>query len=482
MNKTEHFIEKATKIHNNIYDYSNVVYKTVDEKVEIICPIHGIFFQSPRIHLYKNGGCNACAIDRSKKTNTKTTNQFVQNAIKHHGTKYDYTNVNYVNATTPVEIICPIHGSFFQLPSSHTRGHGCKKCAVRKNTDWFLTRAEQVHGTDYNYPNIQYITGKHKIDITCPTHGTFSQIAESHLAGTGCPTCGMENHSFSSTAEQKITKMIEDLGFEVITNIRSILFPREVDIYIPEKNIAIEYDGIFWHSELCGKDRYYHAKKTEDCKAINIELIHIFESEWVAKQELVLSRIRTKLGKSERVFARKCSISVVDSKTAHTFFETNHIQGACNASLSLALEYDNKIIAAMSFGRSRFTKQAEWELLRYCSRQNVVVVGGASKLFNHALKIINPVSVISYSDKRWNTGELYKQLGFLHSHDSRPNYFYFSNTKTTDLLSRQKFQKHKLPKMLDTYDPTLTEWENMKINGYNRIWDCGNSVWVWTRD
>lgn len=482
MKKTYQFIEKARKVHGNIYDYSEVRYTTIDEKVEIICPKHGSFLQTPRIHLYKKGGCNDCAVERSKRVNTKTTEQFITDAIKQHGTKYDYSRVKYVNATTPVEIICPKHGSFLQVPSSHTRGYGCKKCAVREDNDWFLARAKYVHGDKYQYPDLQYVTGKSKITIQCSDHGHFKQTGESHLAGAGCPVCGVESRSFSSNAEIAISATIKNMGFTVVNGDRTIIFPKELDIYIPEKNIAIEYNGIFWHSELGGKDKYYHLRKTQECEKRDIELIHVFETEWASSPDLVLSRIKAKLGVNDRIFARKCSIVNIDSKTARNFFDTNHIQGSCNASINIALVYDGRIVAAMSFGKSRFNKQAEWELLRYCSEQGVNVIGGASRLFNHIIKTITPKSVISYSDKRWNAGTLYSQLGFKYSHDSRPNYFYFAKRDPLNLLSRQHFQKHKLKNILDEFDPDLTEWENMQNNGYNRIWDCGNSVWMWTPD
>lgn len=479
MSKQDKFITKASTIHRGIYDYSQVEYINVDVKVEIICKDHGSFFQTPRIHIYKKGGCNKCAVDRSKKTNTKNTEQFITESIKIHNNKYDYSFVGYTTARKKVKIVCPIHGLFEQEPSSHTQGTGCKKCAVRLDTVSFVDKANNTHNDTYSYEQVDYITGKHKVDITCSVHGNFNQTAESHLQGIGCPICALENKSFQSKAELEIAEFIKSKGFEVIQNTHSIIPPKELDIFIPELNMAIEFDGIYWHSELSNKPKSYHLDKTKECNKKGIRLIHIFEHEWIHKKDLVLSRISNILGQSNRIYARKCEILELSSKESRPFLDVNHIQGGCPASIHLGLQYNDNIVAVMTFGKPRFSKTAEWELIRYSNIMGSSVVGGASRLFKYFIKINQPTNIISYSDIRWNTGNLYTQLGFEHIRDSAPNYFYFSRNKTTELYSRNKFQKHKLEKILEFFDPNLSEWENMKINNYNRIWDCGNSVFVW---
>jgi hypothetical protein len=128
----------------------------------------------------------------------------------------------------------------------------------------------------------------------------------------------------------------------------------------------------------------------------------------------------------------------------------------------------------MSFGKNRFASDVEWELIRFASKQNVNVVGGASKIFKHFRNNYEG-GIVSYSDRRYSVGNMYKTLGFQFSHFSQPNYFYFKDS--LNLESRQKYMKHKLPNLLEKFNSSLTEWENMVVNGYNRIWDCGNSVW-----
>jgi len=480
INKTQHFIDKANTIHQHIYDYSQVLYINTDTKVEIVCPVHGSFFQTPRNHLFKKSGCNACAVERSKLTNTKTNDEFIIQSTHIHDNKYDYSRTHYKNANTKVEIVCPIHGSFFQTPSSHLRGNGCKKCAVRLTTEGFIDKANSIHNGKYDYCSTQYFTGKEKINISCPEHGIFNQRAESHLQGIGCPTCANERTIKISSGEQQIVDFIKSIAThtQIILNSRSIIHPREIDIYIPEYNVAIEYNGIYWHSELAGKDKLYHITKTNVCNKQNIHLIHILESEWLQNPKIVKSRLQAKLQSIDNtIYARKCSIENIPPKQARIFYNENHIQGFVGSHTHLGLVFNDRLVSCMSFTKSRFNKKYNWELTRFCSVINTRVIGGASKLFTHFTKQYPQDSIVSYSDKRWNTGSVYQALGFEFSHSSAPNYFYFKNLT---LLSRQKFQKHKLEKQLSNFDPNLTEWENMVKHGYNRIWDCGNDVWVWS--
>ena len=177
----------------------------------------------------------------------------------------------------------------------------------------------------------------------------------------------------------------------------------------------------------------------------------------------------------EIVFARKCMLKEVDSKTSRAFQEENHIQGAVNAKVNAGLYFEGALISLMTFGKCRFSKQYEWELLRFCNKLGYHIPGGAGKLLKYFEKTYKPKSLISYADRRWSQGKLYAALGFTLDHISKPDYWYF---KTNDLLlfSRMQFQKHKLKNVLSNYDEALTEVENMQNNGYFRIFDCGNLV------
>lgn len=284
----------------------------------------------------------------------------------------------------------------------------------------------------------------------------------------------------TSSPQRSILNMLDGMGIEYVVNDRSVIAPVELDIYIPAHNLAIEFNGVYFHSEVSGKDKRYHLAKTLACTNQNIQLLHVRSDEWERKQHIVKSRIQSHLGANQKVMARKCTVGVVDAALARSFLDLNHIQGNHSATMTYGLHYDGVLVALMSFIKSRYDSQKQWELLRYCSLRGMNVVGGASKLFAAFRRDQNPDNVVSYCDLRWGSGGVYQQLGFKYSHTSNPNYFYFKRSGDTNkLYSRVQFQKHKLAEVLEEFDPSLTEWENMRTNGYDRIWDCGNSVWHW---
>ena len=260
---------------------------------------------------------------------------------------------------------------------------------------------------------------------------------------------------------------------------RSLLSPLEVDIYIKEKNLAIEFDGMYWHSEDI-KDKCYHLNKTELCEAKGIQLVHVFEDEWIYKKDIVKSRLKNLLGIYDKtVFARKCEVKEVSSSESMKFQEENHIQGAIGAKVHLGLFCESQLISLMTFGKSRFSKKAEWELLRFCNKLGYHIPGAAGKLLKHFERNWNPKSLISYADRRWSMGKLYEALGFKLDHVSGPDYWYIIDDH---LESRVKYQKHKLQKIFEDFDDSMTEVQIMRQHGYKRIFDSGNKVYIKTYD
>lgn len=291
-----------------------------------------------------------------------------------------------------------------------------------------------------------------------------------------CFTCH-PRRTRTSQMETDIDQFIQSLGFVTSTSDKTLIAPQELDIVVHSQKLAFEINGNYWHSELNGRDKLYHLSKTKKCEEIGYRLIHIQSSEWDASPELVKSRIQSVLNKNTRIYARNCSVRVISASDANRFLDINHIQGSCQGSARYGLFYNGECVAVITFGKSRFSKDYHWELLRYASKCYVNVIGGAGKLLARFKKDHNPQSIISYSDLRWNTGKLYQSLGFEFSHTSPPNYYYTKDYIT--LESRVMYQKHKLKNKLPLFDNALTEWENMQLNGYDRIWDCGNMVFTW---
>jgi hypothetical protein len=288
-----------------------------------------------------------------------------------------------------------------------------------------------------------------------------------------CKSCAMKNNvNVQSKGEKELIEYIKSISTTtIIERDRTILNGKELDIYLPDLNLAIEFNGIYWHSESNLQNKMYHVKKTAQCAVRGIQLLHIYDYQWYQKQNVIKSLIASKVGRTTKIYARKCSIKIVKTSDKGEFLNATHIQGTCNSSVNLGLYYNNELIAIATFGKSRYDKKFEWELLRYSSKLNTTVVGGFSKLLKHFIKGYSPDNIMTYCDRNTSIGNLYLQTGFQLIGVTNPNYFYFKNA---NVYSREQFQKHTLKDKLATFDESLTEYQNMQVNGYDRVWDCGN--------
>jgi hypothetical protein len=254
----------------------------------------------------------------------------------------------------------------------------------------------------------------------------------------------------------------------IVVNDRSVLKPYELDIYIPSKNLAIEMDGVYWHQ------REESIDKQEACKEQGIQLIHITDLSWYEHTEVWKSIIASKLKCQETMYARKCEVKMISIQATNDFLNSNHLQGEVKGTkVSIGLYHESELVAVMTFGKPRFNKNYEWELLRYASKLNVTVVGGAGKLLKY-FKSMFSGSIITYAKKEYSDGGLYKTLGFSMIEEGVKSYFYIHKT-TNEKVSRLQAQKHKLPELLgEQYDEVLTEKENMKQANYFLVWDKGS--------
>jgi len=252
----------------------------------------------------------------------------------------------------------------------------------------------------------------------------------------------------------------------------------EIDCFIPEKSVGIEFCGEYWHSTTTGTPKNYHKDKLIWCNGQGIELITIFQHEWYQKQEIVKSMIRHKIGKTpNRIFARNTEIVEIDSHTAREFHENNHLNGYINSKINIGLKNkkNGELVSVFSISKSRFDKSCDFEITRFSTLLNHHVVGGLSKLIKYAKQF---GSILTYVDLRFGNGKSYKLSGFETVYDiGQPNYFYFNKKDAfAKFQSRISFQKHKLKSLFPgIYEDALTEKEIMEKAGYLQIYDCGNS-------
>ena len=286
----------------------------------------------------------------------------------------------------------------------------------------------------------------------------------------------------NSKMEKEIAEYIKSIyDGKIIENDRKILNGKELDIYIPDKNFAIEYDGLLYHSY--GKtfpnnveilDKNYHLNKTIQCEEKNIHLFHIFENEWLdeIKKDIWKSKIAIKLysKKLNKLNARNGYIKPIDTFETKIFLDQNHLQGYVQSKIKLGFFIKNELLGVITFGKSRFKKD-EYELIRFATRKYTIIRGLFSKFIKYFKKNYNISNLISYGNRRWTyKNNVYDSLMELES-ISNPNYFYFKNG---DLYSRIKFQKHKLKNILENFNEDKTELENVLDNNYRIIYDCGN--------
>jgi len=469
---TKEFIEKASKVHNNKYDYSLVEYKNCRTKIKIICSEHGIFKQTPDAHLNQLQGCKKCSINNKK----FSIQEFIERASKVHNNKYDYSLVEYKNCRTKIKIICSIHGIFKQTPDAHLNQlQGCKKCSIEKRGKYqtltieeFIHRANNIYNNKYDYSVTIYIHSQKHVKIICPIHGIFKQTPEGHLRGNGCNMCSKN----ISKPELEICAFLDSKTIDYEQSNRSILNGKELDIVIPSFKLAIEFNGIYWHSEQVLKNNNknpirYHQEKYLGCKKEGHQLLSIFEPEWIFKKEIIKSIILAKLNIYEtKIGARKCKIKIINSKISKDFFNNNHIQGFFGGK-HFGLYYKDQLVSAISFRKNK----EDYELTRFVNKKNTLVHGAFSKLLKCFINNYNFNSIYTFADLRYFEGKVYLKNGFKFVHEVDPSYYYFRGKSY--LLHKRGFQKKILKKKFNTYNPELTEYRNCLNNGYDRVWDCG---------
>jgi len=267
-----------------------------------------------------------------------------------------------------------------------------------------------------------------------------------------------------SIKEKELLRFIKTIySKEVIENYRDGL---EIDIYLPDLKLGFEFNGLYWHSEEW-KDRCYHLSKTQYFSDRGIRIIHIWEDDWIFKENIVKSQINNWIGLTKnRIFARNCEVREVSSNVSSDFLEKNHIQGKDKSIVKLGLYLNSELVSLMTFNNFEGRKKMEedgWNLSRFCNKINSNNVGGASRLLKYFVKIYKPKRIISYTDRDWSIGGLYINIGFTMIKETKPDYKYIIKNRR---VNKSRFRKSNLKTQ-------LSESEEMKHRNINKIWDCG---------
>ena len=381
MSSTVEFIEKATIVHGDKYDYSKTEYVHNKQKLTIICREHGVFLQTPNCHL-KGNGCPICGKMSQHSGMFLSLDEFVEKSICLHGDKYDYSNVEYIHNKLFVKIVCKKHGMFEQKPQHHLRGQGCRRCAV---SSCHMTILNILNDFDIEINDRKVLEGR-ELDIFIPSENIGIEI-------NGCYWHG----------HRKNKKLYGD--------------PRNDE----------NFSGM-------------HVNKLKLAKDKNITLLQFWDHEINNKTDIVKSMILHRLKRSNKIYARSLKIISCDNSHISDFMNKSHLQGHRNASVNYALIQNDEIVAVLNF--SKHSKH-EWEIIRYVCKLNHAIIGGFSKLLTRFKNDYNPNQIMTFADARYSVGGVYSSNGFEVIDHTDPNYFYVKNGDILSRQQCQKHKLHK---------------------------------------
>lgn len=473
----DEFLRRLLEL-NTGYGLDEVRYESMSRHITLVCKEHGRFSAQAGNVLYRKSGCPKCAVESNGKRSRKSFESYVNRARAVHGERFEYLGVEYENAQAYLMVYCREHGEFRQLANSHLNGVGCIKCSKPIwDTDSFIVEANKVHENKYSYFGANYTGSTNKVVITCPDHGEFLQLPSCHVhLAQGCPKCA---NIGPSEAQLEIYKFLSN-HTKVELEYTLADTRKRLDMFVPNLNLAVEYHGLIWHSTKFKEDPREDYKKHKLAESLGIRVIHIYEDEWKLRRSVVERTLLSAIGKLPRVFARSTKLVELSTSEADTFYEVNHLQGKCMAEVAYGLRHDGELVACMSFGVARSnrrnTDKEIWELERYAATKTIV--GGAGKLLNAFIKSGRAREIVSYSDSRVFSGNMYRALGFDLVDESAPDYKYTNGNYRFGRQHKSKYQRKNLPSILTRFDPEKSEAENCRDNGLYQIFDCGKRKWI----
>ena len=449
------------------------------QRLTFRCPKHGIVYKTYKL-LKKTHGCPKCGYKIGSQKQTLKIETVKENILD-----MGYTPIfaEYRNAHQKLLVNCKKHGNFEISYTNLKSGKRCRKCGYEKIAninklsyeeivDRISTTECKLGFTKETYKKIK--DTKTQVSLVCKKHGIFSITLDNFWNSKVCQKCSKG----VSKDQKEIYDFIKNYYPNALYNARNIIGKKELDIYIPEIKVAIEYCGLIWHSEQFKDDQNYHINKLQLCNSIGIQLITIFEDEWLRKKTLIKNFLLSTFNKnSVRIGARQTTVKQIDKKEARDFLLSNHLQGYSNSEICFGLYYKNDLVGIMSGNkhhRQIHKKEKELVLNRLAFKEGISVRGGSSKLLKQLIFYCqnrNYGKLISWSDNRWSEGNVYKKLGFVMTEELKPDYSY---VKKHMRFSKQSCQKRFLIKKGATGQ---TEREMAMSLSLYRIYDCGKKRW-----
>jgi len=426
------------------------------------------YFNIIEIDKQSNRGCKLC--DWKTSDNSNKTGCF-----ESHITKFHNQTLSEYLITFPEDIVYhPNYVKNMELSKFLSKNKNyviCKICGkkMKSITNTHLKEKHNITTLEYKlkYPNERI--------VSTSISEKLSDLAKTTNINM-VPT-------WTSKGETEIKEFIKSLGFIVgKSKNRKLLDGKEIDIVVEGTNICIEYNGLYYHTEKMGKTSSYHLNKTIDCNQIGYRLFHVFEDEWKINENLVKSKLKhlLKVNDGIKIGGRNVTIKKINTEDKSFFLKNNHIQGTDKSNISYGAYYKDVMVGVMTFNDKRnMTKNSkgEFELSRYATKQNYMVMGLASKMLKQFINEYSPKTIISFADRRWTidgNNNLYTNLGFNLVSITKPTYYYY-NSKVSRYKRFHKFGfgKNNLKKRFLNLDYTKTEKELTAELGYDRIWDCG---------
>lgn len=450
------------------------------QKLDILHESCGNVYKSDIKNFHRGCRCPYCF--GTKKKTAESFNDEVKQIDK------DYEVLSYNGALSKSLFKHLACGNTYEArPNDFLSGSRCPYCfKIEKHSIDDFKDYIKSNNLDYTVLSDGYTNSKDiniKIRHNSCGHEYLTSYSRFVINGLRCPKCARKFNV--SREEDSLVSYIKSLGFNIIENYRPDGFNTyELDIFIKELNIGIEFDGAYWHSTKF-KDPKYHVDKMKFYNSKGIRVINVFEDEWMDKQELVKRKLSHILGKdtSNKVYGRKCIVKKIDvTDDKDEFLLRNHIQGTDKSTYKYGLYYDSELVAVMTFGVPRAAlgkakhEVGEFELVRYATSCNVI--GGFGKLLKFAINDLHMKKILTYADLRYSNlgNNIYEKNGFRLSHISSPNYFYIKNGRR---YHRFNFNKTRLKELYpEQYSDSKTEFQITEEAGLYRIYDCGNAVYV----